>query len=65
MVSVLVCMVTHWIGPIGSHDIRLLDSHNFSKLIYHFLIRGGVVVYSVFEIGLLGDKSIRRLMQSI
>ena len=65
MVSVLVCMVTHWIGPIGSHDMRLSGSHNFTKLIYHFLISGGVVVYSVFEVGLLGDKSIRRLMQSI
>ena len=65
MVSVLVCMVTHWIGLIGSHDIRLSGSHNFTKLIYHFLIRGGVVVYSVFEVVLLGDKWIRRLRQPI
>ena len=34
MMSVLVCMVTHWIGPIVTHDIRLLGSHDFTKLLY-------------------------------
>ena len=24
MVSTLVCMVTHWTGPMVSHDLRLL-----------------------------------------
>ena len=23
MVSTLMCMITHWIGPMVSHDIRL------------------------------------------
>ena len=26
MVSALVCMVTHWIGPMVSHDLRLSSS---------------------------------------
>ena len=34
MVSTLVCMITHGIGSIVSHDIRLLDSHDFTKLFY-------------------------------
>ena len=24
MMSALVCMITHWIGPMVNHDIRLL-----------------------------------------
>ena len=33
MVSALVCMVTHWTGPIVSHDLRLSSSHNLTKLL--------------------------------
>ena len=32
MMSALVCMVTHWIGPMVNYDIRLLGTHNFTKL---------------------------------
>ena len=34
MVSVLVCMITHWIGPTVSHDIRLSSCHGFTKLLH-------------------------------
>ena len=34
MVSALVYVVTHWIGPMISHDIRLLGIHDFIKLLY-------------------------------
>ena len=34
MVSVLVHMVTHWIESTVSHDVRLSDSHDFTKLLY-------------------------------
>ena len=34
MVSALVCMVTHWIGPTMSHDLRLSSSHDFTKLLH-------------------------------
>ena len=34
MVSALVCMVTHWIGPMVSHDIRISSSLDFTKLLY-------------------------------
>ena len=34
MVSALVCMVIHWTRFMVSHDIRLLGSHNFTKLLY-------------------------------
>ena len=34
MVSVLVCMITHWIGPTVSHDIRLSSCHDFTKLLH-------------------------------
>ena len=37
MVSTLVCMITHGIGSIVSHDIRLLDSHDFTKLFYYIV----------------------------
>ena len=33
MVSALVCMVTHWTGPIVSHDLRLSSSHDLTKLL--------------------------------
>ena len=36
MVSALVCMVTHWIGPTVSHDLRLSSSLNLTKLL-HFV----------------------------
>ena len=28
MVCALVCMVTHWIGPMMSHNLRLSSSHD-------------------------------------
>ena len=34
MVSVLVCMVTHWIGPTVSHELSLSSSHDLIKLLY-------------------------------
>ena len=34
MVSALVCMVIHWTRPTISHDIKLLGSHDFTKLIF-------------------------------
>ena len=37
MVSVLVCMVTHWTGPTKSHNLRLSSSHDFTKL-FHYVI---------------------------
>ena len=34
MVSVLVYMVTHWIGFMVSHDLRLSNSHDLTKLLH-------------------------------
>ena len=34
MVSALVCMVTHYIRPMVSHDLMLSSSHDFTKLFY-------------------------------
>ena len=34
MVSALVCMVTHWIRPMVSHDLRLSSSHDLTKLLH-------------------------------
>ena len=34
MVSVLACMVTHWIRLMRSHDIRLSIYHDFTKLFH-------------------------------
>ena len=34
MVSALVCMVTQWIGPIVSQDLRLSSSHDLIKLLH-------------------------------
>ena len=34
MVSALVCIVTLWTRLIVSHDVRLLSSHDFIKLLY-------------------------------
>ena len=35
MVSVLVCMITHLIGPTVSHDLRLSSSHDLTKLLHY------------------------------
>ena len=32
--SALLCTVRHWIGFMVSHDIRLLSSYDFTKLLY-------------------------------
>ena len=37
MVSALMCMVTHWIRPTMSHDIRLSSCHDFTKLLYYIV----------------------------
>ena len=37
IVSVLVCMVTHWIESMVSHDLRLSRNHNLTKL-FHYII---------------------------
>ena len=34
MVSVLMYMVTHWTRLTVSHDIKLLGSYDFTKLLY-------------------------------
>ena len=34
MVSALVCMVTHWIGPMVSYDLRLSSSLDLTKLLH-------------------------------
>ena len=34
MLSALMCMVTHYTGPMVSHDIRLSDSHDFTELLH-------------------------------
>ena len=34
IVSALVCMVTHWIGPMVSHDLRLSSSHDLTKILH-------------------------------
>ena len=33
MVSALMCMVTHWVGPMVSPDLRLSSSHDLTKLL--------------------------------
>ena len=35
MVSVLMCMLTHWIRPMVSHGLGLSSSHNFTKLLHY------------------------------
>ena len=35
MMSALVYMVTHWIRPILSHDIRLSSCYDFTKLLQY------------------------------
>ena len=34
MVSALVCMVTHWIGPMVSHNLMLSSIHDLTKLLH-------------------------------
>ena len=34
MITLLVCMVTYWIRPTVSHDLRLSSSHDFNKLLH-------------------------------
>ena len=34
LVSTLVCMVTHWIGPMVSHELRLSSGHVLTKLVH-------------------------------
>ena len=34
MVSVLVCMVVHWTGPIVSYDLKLSSSHDCTNLLH-------------------------------
>ena len=33
-VSALACMVTHWIGPMVSHSLRLSSSHDLTELLH-------------------------------
>ena len=37
MVSALMCTVINWTGPMMSHDIRLLGSHDLTKLLYYIV----------------------------
>ena len=37
MMSVLVCMATHWLIPMVSHDLKLSSSHDFTKL-FHYVV---------------------------
>ena len=41
MVSALVCMVTHWIRPTISYDLRLSSSHDLTKLLYYVVSHPG------------------------
>ena len=34
MMSALVCMVTHWTRSTVTHDLRLSNSHDFTKLFH-------------------------------
>ena len=35
IMSALVCMNAHWIGPMVSYDLRLSSSHDFTKLLHY------------------------------
>ena len=35
MMSALVRMNAHWIGPMVSYDLRLSSSHDFTKLLHY------------------------------
>ena len=39
MVSALVCMVTHWTGPMVIHDLRLSSSHDITKLLHRVVFQ--------------------------
>ena len=39
MISVLVCIVTHWTRPIVNHDLRLSSRHDFTKLLHYVVER--------------------------
>ena len=32
--NVLVCMVTHWVGPVVSYNVRPSGSQDLTKLLY-------------------------------
>ena len=34
IVGALVCMVTHWTRSMVTHDLRLSNSHDFTKLFH-------------------------------
>ena len=35
MMSVLIFMVKHWIGPTVNHNIKLSSSHNLTKMLHY------------------------------
>ena len=37
MVSALMCMVAHWTRLMVSYDLRLLSSHDFTKLLHYIV----------------------------
>ena len=37
IVSALVCIVTHWTGPMVSHNLKLSSSHELTKL-FHYVV---------------------------
>ena len=37
MISALVCMVAHWMGPMVSYDLSLSSSHDSTEL-FHCII---------------------------
>ena len=37
IVSALLCMVTHWIGPMVSYDLILSSSHDFPQLLHYIV----------------------------
>ena len=39
MVSALVCMAAHWIGPMVSYDLRLSSSHDSTKLLHRIVFQ--------------------------
>ena len=34
MVSTSMCIITYWIEPMVSYDIKLLGSHDLTKMLY-------------------------------
>ena len=35
MMSALIYMITHWIRPMVSHNVKLSNSHDFTKLLHY------------------------------